>query len=289
MPDKWDWDLRSATGSFKFGDDYSEWVVERWDISDAPLRTDDISVPRGDGVMFGQDFRDAPTVTFDLWSHVDSEDDARAALSRLMRAWDAPDVRSRGGSTVELAHPNGRLLVGRPRKIAPSNVNRVERGRIAVTAAFEASFTDWFSPGGSAVVGLVPPLGRGLVAPLVEPLTIQGASYSAAGITVGGELPVYPIIEFRGPITNPQLDGPGWSLKTRVNLAYDETLRVDTRPWVRALSLNGRPAAGLLMPNSDRLRDVMFETGFHSVQLRGVDATGTSSALVTWQESYASF
>lgn len=289
MADKWDWKLQLPNGDFTFGDDYSTWVVERWDVSEARLRTDDIATPRGDGVMMGQDFREPPTLSFDLWSHVNNEDDARLALTDLIRRWDASDVRSRGGMVVRLTHPRGRSVFGRPRKIAPTNINRIERGRAQVTAEFDAVFDSWFGESWSAVVPLVPPLGRGLVAPLVEPLTIQGVALNAAGFVVPGQSASYPIIEFRGPITNPSLHADGWVLRVRGSLAHDDVLRVDTRPWVRSLSLNGRPVAGMLMPSSSRLRDVVLEPGFHSVQLRGTDITGTASVDISGEATYASF
>lgn len=239
--------------------------------------------------MMGQDFKEAPTLTFDLWSNGVDEDDARDALALLMRSWDAPVVRSSGGSVIELVHPRGRSVFGRPRRIAPTQVNRIERGQVEVTAAFEAVSDLWFGAPGSALLSLVPPLGRGLVAPLVEPLTIQGVAQNASGFTVGGSSAAYPIIEFRGPITNPSLHAGGWDLRVRGSLAWDEVLTVDTRPWKRSLSLNGRPVAGMLMPSSSRLRDVTLEPGFHSVQLRGTDITGTATALVSWREAHASF
>ena len=239
--------------------------------------------------MMGQDFKEPPTISFDMWANGSSEDDARVALGALIHAWDSPGLRGQGGQVAELVHPRGRSVFGRPRKIAPTQINRVERGQVEVTAAFDMVTDRWFGSEGSATVSLVPPLGRGLVAPLVEPLTIQGAAQNAYGFTVGGSEPAYPVIEFRGPITNPSLHGPGWDLRVRGSLAYDETLIVDTRPWVRSLTLNGRPAAGLLMPSSSRLRDVTLPPGFHSVQLRGTDITGTASALISWREAHPSF
>lgn len=289
MPGRWDWQLDVPGGPFEFGDDSSRWVVQRWDISETPIRTEVFQVPRGDGVIMGTDFKDAPTLTFDMWANGVDENDARDALAALVRAWDSPEVRLTGGRVVELVHPRGRSVFGRPRKIAPTQINRIERGQVEVTATFECVTDLWFGELGAASLSLVPPLGRGLVAPLVEPLTIQGAAVNSRGFTVGGVEPTYPVLTFQGPITNPSLWVDEWELKLRVSLAYDDVLTVDARPWVRQTLLNGRPVAGLLMPSSAWLADLKLSPGFHTAQLRGTDPTGTASVSLTWRDAHPSF
>lgn len=263
-------------------------LVRPPEVGTVEIEADDVSLPRTDGIAMGQDFLGAQTVSFELALRPRGSLTPADLLAAVRGFWRDPAHRSTGGRTIELRSPEGRSAFGRPRRFSP-NRDDEQFGIITVVADFELVSDLWFGDPGAATVSLVPPLGRGLVAPLVEPLTIQGAAQNAYGFTVGGSVPAYPVIEFRGPITNPSLHGPGWDLRVRGSLAYDETLLVDTRPWVRSLTLNGRPAAGLLMPYSSRLRDVTLPPGFHSVQLRGTDITGTAAALISWREAHPSF
>lgn len=289
MPDKWEWTLRHRLGEYAFGDDESPMVLDRWDVSAVDLRVDDVASPRSNGVLMGTDFKGGMTLSFDLWARGDTDREVQDKLTELRRFWDATDGIAGGGDVLRLDSPYGRSVFGRPRKIAPTNVTRTSQGWLTVTADFECVSDLWFGDEWSALVSLVPPLGRGLVAPLVEPLTIQGVALNASGFVVPGDSACYPVIEFRGPITNPSLHAEDWTLRVRGSLAYDEVLRVDTRPWVRSLSLNGRPVAGMLMPSSSRLRDVVLRPGFHSVQLRGTDITGTASVNISGEATYSSF
>lgn len=263
-------------------------LVRPPEVGAVEIEVDDISLPRTDGIAMGQDFYGAQTVSFDLAVRPEEGKPVSVLLGELRHFWRDPAHRQTGGKVIELRSPDGRSLYGRPRRFSPDrDAEKFEY--ITVVADFEAVSDLWSGAHGSALVSLVPPLGRGLVAPLVEPLTIQGVAQNASGFTVGGSSPAYPVIEFRGPITNPSLHAGDWDLRVRGSLAYDETLVVDTRPWMRTLALNGRPVAGMLMPSSSRLRDVTLAPGFHSVQLRGTDITGTASALISWRESHSSF
>lgn len=263
-------------------------LVRPPEVGTVDIESDDVSLPRADGIAMGQDFYGAQTVSFDLSLRPEGDRSAASFLNELRDFWRAPSHRDTGGRVIELRSPEGRTAYGRPRRFSPDRDNE-SVDLITVAADFECVSDLWFGESWSAVVPLVPPLGRGLVAPLVEPLTIQGVALNAVGFTVPGQSASYPILEFRGPITNPSLHAGGWVLRVRGSLAYDDVLRVDTRPWVRSLSLNGRPVAGMLMPSSSRLRDVVLEPGFHSVQLRGTDITGTASVDISGEATYASF
>lgn len=283
-----DWLLTDGVREIVLGKTLEGVGLERLPIVDSSdVETDDVSLPRSDGIAMGDDFLGGTRIGLAMEFRSEGPSSAAAVLDSFRNWWRSPKFRT-GGNVVELRSPEGRSAFGRPRELTP-NRDKELFDVISVDATFEAVSDLWFGASGSALVSLVPPLGRGLVAPLVEPLTIQGVAQNASGFTVGGSSAVFPIIEFRGPISNPSLHGPGWELRVRGSLAYDETLVVDTRPWKRTLALNGRPVAGMLMPSSSRLRDVTFEPGFHSVQLRGTDITGTASALISWRETFASF
>jgi hypothetical protein len=140
-------------------------------------------------------------------------------------------------------------------------------------------------------VGIVPPSGGGLVAPLEAPLTTLGISYAPGEIIVGGTVPCYPVFMIKGPIALPTIDVIG---EYRITIAriirHDEFVIVDPRPWSRGVRLNGTTSiAGQLTPASPRLSEVRLSPGPHEVILSGLDETGTSSLLVAWRDVYTMF
>ncbi|MEV7684243.1 hypothetical protein AB0O64_37805, partial [Streptomyces sp. NPDC088341] len=140
-------------------------------------------------------------------------------------------------------------------------------------------------------LAITPPLGGGLVGSLSAPLTSTGESDRSQAITVGGALPAWPVITIAGPITNPVVEMVGlWRFELLASLAYDRTVTIDTRPWVRSVVLNqaGGSLAGALTRQSPRLADAGIPPGTYEAVLRGIDATGTARATVAWQETYSS-
>lgn len=263
-------------------------LVNPPEVSTVDIETDDTSIPRGDGVVMGQDFYGAQTVSFDLSLRPEGVATPADFLGQVREFWRDKTHRDAGGKVVELRAPNLRSAFGRPRRFSPDRDNE-KHGIITVAADFECVSDLWFGEERVSTVTLVPPLGQGLEEPLVEPLTIAGAAVTGGALSVGGELPAWPVFTFRGPITNPSVWTPMWDLQLRVALAWDDVLVVDTRPWVRSMRLNGGPAAGLLMPGSSWLEDLSIPPGSYQAQLRGIDPTGTSQVEIAVRDAYASY
>lgn len=258
------------------------------EVGTPDIESDDSPIPRGDGMYMGEDFYGAQTVSLELDLRPDGDKSVRDVLAETRRFWRDPKHRSTGGHVVELRSPEGLSTFGRPRRFSPNREDELS-SVIFVTADFECVTDLWFGPYERAEIGLVPPLGRGLVAPLVEPLTIQGAAVTAAPLQVGGEEPTYPVITFYGPIQNPSLWTAGWELKLRATLAYDESVTVDARPWAQSVTRNGRNAGGILMASSAWLEDLTLPPGGHTAQLRGSDPTGTARAVLDWRTAHPTF
>jgi hypothetical protein len=140
--------------------------------------------------------------------------------------------------------------------------------------------TAWF--------GVVPRLGGGLVAPLSSPLTSTLSSDRSMGLTVSTEMPAWPIVEIRGPITNPVVDVVGaFHFDIRRVIGPHDTLVIDTRPWARSALINGTAnIAGTV--RGTRLSQATLDSGSYEVGIKGIDPTGTAALRLSWRAAYAS-
>lgn len=261
------------------------------DLGDVEVRTSDRDRPRMDGRAMGVDYRGARTVTFDLGVRAPDEPGVRGEAAVLARAWRADAVRSAPGAVAELrAQYAGRerLMYGRPRRFAANPAEAGTSALITATATFDC-VDDVFYDGVEEVqtVDFAPPASGGLVGPLVGPLTTTRTSDRSVGLAVASELPVWPIIEVDGPISNPVVEVVGvFRMELRTTLAYDETLVVDTRPWARTVLRNG--TAGLAgAVRGARLSDAAIPPGSYELALRGSDLTGTATARIRWRAAYS--
>src|SRR5699024_8281152 len=93
---------------------------------------------------------------------------------------------------------------------------------------------------------------------------------------VGGDSPTAPIITIHGPIQRPWLEGPGWRLDLNTELAYDQSLVVDPRPWANTVIRSDGTSLGGALSMRSRLSQVRLTPGSASVKFGGNDATKTS-------------
>lgn len=260
------------------------------DLGDVEIRNADAPRPRGDGLNFGIDYRSGRTITFDLGIRGVNEVEARRLLSELTTAWRADAVRETPGGVAELrARYRGREVVmfGRPRRFV-ADTSHAKGGFIGVLADFSCS-DDLFYSVEEAEVGMTitPTLGGGLMAPLAAPLGTTTTSSRSLRFDVQSDLPVWPVYEVKGPITNPVVEVVGISrFEFRTTLAYDQSLVVDTRPWGRTVLRNGASVAGTLTPRSTRLSQGSVPAGNHNFAFRGTDSTGTASVTARWRETF---
>ncbi|MER7164492.1 hypothetical protein ABT336_00215 [Micromonospora sp. NPDC000207] len=262
------------------------------EITGPELRVDDADLPRGDGRMFGQDFRSGAAIVFNLGMIAASEQAVRDLAAEVTAAWRGDRVRSVPGAVAELrARYAGRerTTYGRPRR-CDLDYRFAEQGVITGIAEFAMVADCWYGPTESTSVGIAPGVGGGLVAPLSAPLLTTQDSDRSAAVTVTGLLPARPVLTVLGPIVNPTVELVGlWSIGLQTTLAYDQAVTVDTRPWARSvLRSGGGSAAGALTRQSPRLADATIPAGVHELVLRGTDGTGTARAELSWQPTYPS-
>lgn len=283
-----DWRLRYPGVDLPFGTIDSGLVLASApEVGTPDIETDDTVRPRADGVAFGIDYLGGQTVTFELTVDGADEAEVRARLSPLAKAWRADAIRRTPGAVAELVSANGRVAYGRPRRFAPGE-ELVHEGLIDVTADFASAESVWYaSSAGTAALSISPATTGGFSVPLVSPITTSASSNRSAAITVGGEVRTWPVIEIEGPITDPVVEVLGsFRLAFRLSLAFDERLVIDTRPWARTVLRNGSSARGALTRTSTRLSEAAIEPGTHELALRGISATGTARASVTWRDAY---
>ncbi|USL85076.1 minor tail protein [Arthrobacter phage SWEP2] len=282
-----DWSLSYPGVDVPFGSVASGYVFNKAPEIGAPSAVvDDQGRPRADGVAFGLDYLGGRTVAFDLTVNGTDEDDARALLATLARAWRADVVRSTPGAVATLTASSGRVTFGRPRRFA-SNDDLLPSGMSKVLVDFACADSVWYGPEQSADVALVPEPGGGLLAPLASPLSTTATSDRSRAFTVTSDLPTWPVFEIHGPITNPVVEVVGLlRMEFRLSLAFDQTLVVDTRPWARSTLLDGASKAGSLTRTSTRLSQAAIPAGEHELVLRGDSDSGTASASIRWRDAY---
>jgi len=255
----------------------------------------DRQLPRSDGIRFGRDYRGGRTITINMHVFGAHGADGMAILNDLAAAWSGDEARRLPGSvqTLRISYAGRtRRVYGRSRRFAPVATKTASTGWAPVVADFRCVDHLFYDDVEKVnEVGIVPPSGGGLVAPLVAPLTTLGISYAPGEITVGGTVPCWPVFIIKGPISLPTIDVIG---EYRVTLATiireDEFVIVDPRPWSRGVRLNGTQSiAGQLTPASPRLSEVRLTPGPHEIILSGLDETGTSSLTVAWRDCYTMF
>lgn len=208
----------------------------------------------------------------------------------LLAVWRADEVRSTPGALATLTSPDGLTVYGLPVDIAPDQKNRLF-GLDRASLDFECVDDLWYGPESETTIRLIPPTGGGLTFPAEAPFTFDsGPTERNGSVLVTGDVAVSPVFEIRGPITNPEIDVVGVGrLRFSTELAYDQTLTVDTRHWAQWVKRDGAALPGVLMPSSAWLTDISLVPGAYTVMLRGYDPTGTATLTVRTAPAFTSF
>lgn len=299
MSDLNEWRLSYTNTTFNFGVLASDYpLATQVDFSDIDSSVQDQQHPRSDGVIMGKDTLGGFTLTFTLktipnfplpdkpW--IDSLD----LFGAFKAAWRADSIRQTPGMYATLLNVDrNRMVYGRPRKCAPK-FDRLRKGLTEWLATFDTNGPDFYSgTEKAALITPVPPAGGGFKVPLTPPFSTAVGSAQLAAMTNAGNLPTWPVIQFHGPgkdFSFSLLSGTTvlWTISIAGELKYDEVLTVDTRPWRRAATINGRPANG-------RIRGTLLErcqlpVGTFNAQLKVTDSSGTAFTDIKWRDAYAS-
>lgn len=300
MTDLNDWKLDTGTHELTFGTLASQYpFTVQVDQTETVFTNQDDNHPNADGRVMGVDRLGGFSLIFTLVTvptYPIPADAWHAALDRyglFAAAWRADQIRSMAGVYASLFNLNRhRGVYGRPRRIVPSNL-RLRKGELRYVAQFDTIDPNWYSDDEKlAIISPIPGASGGFTAPLRPPFSMAGSSNELAPMVNAGNVNTWPVITIRGPGNGAGLDllDPGgnvrWSLRIDGKIAYDETIRIDTRPWSRGATINGGPAGG-------RLRGVALDRayippGTFNARYRVTDKSGQSFADLRWRDAYVS-
>lgn len=286
-----DWRLRYSNVDFGFGTVASKYVFPQDgppSLSNSDITDQDADRPRGDGLLFGSDYRGGTLITFDVKIDGKDEQDANDLLQSFGQAWRADYVRAQPGRMASLTAHTGRTVFGRPRRFQP-NYELTPFGLTVVTCDFQAADDLWYGAENITTIKLIPDLGGGVVAPLASPVSTTASSDRSQVIRVGGTAATWPVIKIQGPITNPEVEVLGqFKLAFNLRLESDQTLTIDTRPWARSITRNGANVSGSLRASGSRLSDASLTPGIYDVALRGISDLGTAQTQFIWRDAFPS-
>ena len=285
-----EWQLIHSGGDLLFGRPHHDiWCRRTPQFETSDVRANDTARPRADGRGFGIDYTNGTTVTFDdLVIRGTNKLHTRELAEQARGLWRSPEARSEAGKTAELRmsyEGRTRSVFGRPRRWAANYSDASINGIITAVADFACADDLFYGPEESETMTTAASGGSGWVTPFIFPLTSTRASDHSQFVRITGGAATWPVTTIRGPISNPQVRIGDRLHDLRLTLAYDESVVIDTRPWVRSVTRNGVSAAGAL--RGTRLGAMSLNPGQHEVTISGVDDTGTASVTLAWRPAYA--
>lgn len=298
MSDLNDWRLEYGDTVLDFGTLVTDYPFRvQADISDTGASDQDTDHPTADGRVMGKDKLTGFTITMDLQLLPDYPIPAKPwvepldLFSAFRAKWRADEIRRKPGAYATLSNlDRARMVYGRPRKCTPK-LERVRKGRMNFLTTFETNSPDWYSTVEKLSIITPVPGGVGFLVPLTAPVVVAGATAETNEVTNDGDLDAWPIIKFHGPGTGMGLTmykgvTPLWTQTVYGPLKYDEVLTLDTRPWSRSATINGRPANGRIRGN--RIEELVIPRGTNDVSFKVQDPTGTAFTEIRWRDAFAS-
>ena len=280
-------------GGFRFGGDFDPILLDAFDPGDPEWSVQDSVNPFGGNTLFGRDYLNGPTWSFECFTNGYDIDDSLDAVTNMGRAWYNEELKSVNGTYQYLRYRLGsqvRRVYGRGRKFMAGVDGRSYGGTAPVSATFKLMSNMYFDDvEREAVMPFVPPSTGGLTAPLEAPLTATGAGGRRGGTIpdVGGSVPTPFHAYIKGPIMRPWLESEDWRIQLNMNVEHDQTIHISTYAGALLVQDNfGRNYAGMLAP-STRLNNARLRPGPTSITFGGESVSGTASARVTWRPAYS--
>lgn len=252
--------------------------------------------PQEDGRMFGRDYRGAKSVVFEIGVLTDhlSADAHRANLDyldTLEGIWTDERWRDDPSAMVVLrSHEAGQTwrCYGRPRRYEEVVSKMTMLGYTPVVADFPLIDNSWYSDEEHAIdVTLGAGSLGGLKAPVKAPASTTQATSGSASMVVGGSRPTWPVVEFHGPITNPEVTIGSLVIGLDRILGAGEVLIFDPRPWQRTVyrESDGAGFAGQVSMRTPLMKRATIRPGEYTATLAGKDPTGTARVRVRWRDA----
>ena len=273
-------DVSLNEDGFHPGDD--DWTTE-----------DDVN-PRRGGAAFGRDTLNGPTWGWDLHVNRDDESGALETLAAFKTAWRAQAIRSTPGAVIPIRYQlDGRVrrIFGRPRRYSGPPNNLILSGMVPITVDFQCSDSYTYDdqetqltiPAQTGSVG-------GFIFPAVFPTTTLPPGLGNASAVVDGDAETYPVITFVGPLTNPELSTPEWTLRLNRSIGIGSQVVVDLRPWAMTVMLNGTSsvAGSLGRGKGQYLSDMKLQPGINAMAFRASTGSDAGYCTVRWRSAWNS-
>jgi len=280
---------------YKFGGENDPVLVVPggFDPGTTAWRTQDADNPIGDAMRFGRDRLSPPVWSFSFLTNKDTSTDGLDAIEAIEGRWIADKVRSTPGSVQTLRYNIGkrtRRVYGRSRRFSLAVTPMAFRGNAPAIADFQlADPLHYDDVQYQTTISILAGRAAGITSPLTGKLsTTKGGGQIDTIQEVGGTAPAPFIAVIKGPVSNPYITGPGFSLKLNTTLAYDQSVVIDTRPFAQTVIRNdGASLAGALSRTS-RITTARLNPGAASISFGGTDATGTSRCDFSWRPTFYS-
>lgn len=262
--------------------------VESWTPSAASWRTKDREISRGDGVRPGRDLRGVATWAFDAFTNGGDADDALSAIEQLGFVWPSEAIRSQPMSVTALRYAiNGRTrrVYGRPREFDTPIDTLYLQGMIPVTMNFVVMDPLIYEDVEDSVeVKLVPETTGGLRSPVRSPVrSVWTSNAQQKAAVVGGSRPTWATVEFSGSTINPWVQvGNLWRVQAKTSMAFDDTVTIDSRPWLRSATRRG---AAVPVSRGTRIAEMLLPPGRHAITFGSDDAGSAAKATVRWRNA----
>lgn len=283
---------------FVFGtEDTGYLTLTRPAVEGGESRNNDRDRAQEDGRVFGRDYRGAKTMVFEIGVLTDhlALDPYRANLDYLNSMEDVwTDDRWRDDPrafAMLRSHEAGQTwrCYGRPRRYEEATGNFTESGYSTVIVDFSLMENAWYSDAEHTVtVHMAPGVEGGLTAPLSAPFSTVQASAGSGIAHVRGSKKTWPVVEFRGPVTNPEVTiGNGFRVGLTRTLGVGEVIVYDPRPWIRAVyrASDGAGMPGAVSGFTTIMKRAQIPVGAHAVRYTGIDPTSSSSVVVRWRDA----
>ena len=268
--------------------------VTSFDPGSPEITDQDVTLPGEDGSAYGLDTLDGPVLTLEMSVDEDTEAACRDVWRQLAREWRNPRLRDDPLAVTSLSvatwHGTPVRVFGRPRKFDLANGVYLKNGRVDLQAEFKAADWKWYGEEEKTqTLRLLPSVpDSGIVFPLAFPITWGSYTESRADTVVNaGDTDTWPVVTFSGPVTNPSLElvGAGLKVTWQGSLAYDQSITLDTRPWMRTvLDQSGASAAGRLRGN--RLQEFVLAPGSTVLRFGGNDLTGNARCVIRYRDAH---
>ena len=279
--------------------------VTKSEFSSPDIRSDDVNLARGDGMMMGRDYFGGMTLTFDINIKTRTPGDngagAKALHRRMAQAWFTEDTgvgpsRMTPGEVSELYITDDDrtlILYGRPREYQPTR-GRTRAGWIPVSSTFRAITHKFYEAEWQhGSITTAPSSSTGLVLPFIFPLNTFATQVLDDFLFVDGNTETWLLTKVYGPIVAPKIEVTNYyTIETSSDfvLKPGEWLEIDPRPWSRKVMKNGTiPVAGKFTQQSRRISMQTLPPGVHRVTLRGNDPTGTARLETSWRNAWSTW